>query len=129
MRYFKKGQVKEPTRFVTINFKLNDYFSQDNITSQIQQIENFYTEIDNCDDAHNNKWNRDSIFNDLYLNQQDRISVCIVPKHKLLQSITDKDNWAKYFISANLFESFDSSLEHLYPKSYKCFSWRTYRLE
>lgn len=112
---FQKGANEEPTRFVTIDFKLKDYLSQDNTASQIQQIEDFYTEIDNCDDTHNNKWNKDSTFNDLYLNQQDRISVCIVPKHKLLQSITDKDNWAKYFISANLFESFDSSLKQLYP--------------
>lgn len=112
---FQKEANDRPTRFVTIDFKLKDYFSQDNIESQIQQIEKFYTEIDNCADPQNNKWNKDSTFNDLYLNQKDRISVCIVPKHKLLQSITDKDNWEKYFISANLFESFDSLLKQLYP--------------
>lgn len=112
---FQKGTNEKPTRFVTVYFKLKDYFSQDSITNQIQQIEDFYTEIDNCDSPHNRKWRKDSIFSDLYFNQQDSISVCIVPKQKLLQSIPEKDNWAKYFISANLFESFNSLLKQLYP--------------
>lgn len=112
---FQKVANDEPTRFVTIDFKLGDYFAQDNITSQIQQIEDFYSEVDNCDNPHNNKWIKDGTFSDLYVNPQDRISVCIVQKHKLLQSITDRDNWTKFFISANLFESFDSSLKQLYP--------------
>lgn len=112
---FQKGASNDPTKFVTIDFKLEDYFAQDNTTIQIQQIEDFYTEVDNCDNPRNSKWNKDSTFNDLYLNPIDHISVCIVPKHRLLQSITDKDNWAKYFISANIFESFNGSLKQLYP--------------
>ncbi len=111
----QKGISEKPTRFVTIDFKLEDYFAQDDVTIQLQQIEDFYAEIDNCDDACNNKWNKDSIFNDLYRNTQDHVSVCIVPKSKLLQSIIYRDNWATYFISSNLFECFNGSLKPLYP--------------
>ena len=38
---FQKGASEEPTRFVTIDFKLKEYFSQENTASQIQQIEDF----------------------------------------------------------------------------------------
>lgn len=111
----QKGASDEPTKFVTIDFKLKDRFKQDDIQAQIQQIEDFYTEIDNCDNERNSKWHKDSTFSDLYLNTQDSITVCIVSKQKLQDSITNKDNWAKYFISANLFESFNNSLEQLFP--------------
>ncbi len=33
-----------------------------------------------------------------------------------MESIESKDNWAKYFISANLFENFDDCLTQLYPR-------------
>jgi hypothetical protein len=38
-----------------------------------------------------------------------------VPKTKLLESIESKENWSKYFVSANLFENFDSCLMQLFP--------------
>ncbi|MDR1981932.1 MAG: SAM-dependent DNA methyltransferase, partial [Tannerellaceae bacterium] len=87
----------------------------------LSQIEEFYAEIDNCDNVHNPKWKKDNTFNDLYRNGQDRIEVGIVPKQKLLESIESKENWSKYFISANLFESFDASLTQLYPRVIEVF--------
>ncbi|MDK2837383.1 MAG: hypothetical protein PWR15_452 [Bacteroidota bacterium] len=111
----QKGASVKPTKFVTIDFKLKEYFSQDDIQTQLRQIEDFYAEIDNCDKERNPKWHGDATFDDLYLNTDDHISVCIVPQQKLLDSLTNKDNWSNYFISANLFESFDSCLVQLYP--------------
>lgn len=112
----QKGTSVEPTKFVTIDFKLKVHFSQDDIHTQLQQIEDFYVEIDNCDNERNPKWHNDATFDDLYLNTDDRISVCIVPKQKLLDSLLIKDNWSKYFISSNnLFDSFDRYLVRLYP--------------
>ncbi|GHV48994.1 hypothetical protein FACS1894181_06420 [Bacteroidia bacterium] len=117
----QKGISDEPTKFVTVNFKLEERFTQDDINRQLSQIEEFYTEIDNCDNPRNPKWRNDNTFNDLYRNEQDRIEVCIVPKQKLSESIERKDNWSKYFLSANLFESFDASLTQLYPRVIEVF--------
>jgi len=111
----QKGANDEPTKFVTVNFKLNDRFAQTDINQQLYQIEDFYADIDNCDNPHNTKWHKDNTFNDLYKNDADKIEVCIVLKQKLLESIENKENWSKYFISANLFENFDTSLVQLYP--------------
>ena len=117
----QKGVSDELTKFVTVNFKLNNRFTQNDINQQLSQIENFYTDIDYCDNPHNTKWRKDNTFNDLYKNNTDKIEVCIVPKQKLLESIESKENWSKYFISANLFENFDSSLTQLYPNVIEVF--------
>lgn len=111
----QKSASDEPTKFVTVKFKLEEHFIQDNINHQLSQIEEFYAEIDNYNNPRNLKWRRDNIFNDLYKNEHDNIEVCIVQKHKLLESIENKDNWSKYFISTNLFENFDNCLTQLFP--------------
>jgi hypothetical protein len=76
----QKGISDEPTKFVTVNFKLEEHFSQDDINLQLSQIEEFYAEIDNCDNPRNSRWQKDNTFNDLYKNNHDNIEVCIVPK-------------------------------------------------
>jgi hypothetical protein len=112
----QKKTSNESTKFVTVNFKLEEHFVQDNINRQLSQIEEFYTEVDNCDNPCNTKWKQDTTFNDLYKNEQDMIDVCLIPKQKLLESIDSQENWSKYFISANLFESFDAFLKQLFPE-------------
>lgn len=112
----QKMVSKDSTKFVTINFKLEDHFTQNDVNQQLIQMEEFYAEIDNCTDSRNTKWCVDNIFHDLYKNEQDKIEVCVVPKQKLLESIESKDNWSKYFISTNLFESFDNCLTLLFPR-------------
>jgi hypothetical protein len=117
----QKSISNEPTKFVTVNFKLEEHFTQDEINRQLSQIEEFYTEIDNCDNPCNPKWKKDNTFSDLYRNEQDNTEVCIVPKQKLVESIESAENWSKYFVSANLFESFDTSLTQLYPRVIEVF--------
>jgi hypothetical protein len=111
----QKRTSHEPTKFVTLNFKLEEYFVQDDINLHLSQMEQFYTEIDTCDNPCNVKWKQDTTFNDLHKNEQDKIDVCIIPKQKLVESIENKENWSKYFISVNLFESFDRYLKQLFP--------------
>jgi hypothetical protein len=111
----QKGINNEPTKFVTVNFKLEEHFSQESINQQLSQIEEFYAEIDNCDNPRNSEWQKDNTFNNLYKNKRVNIEVCIVPKQKLIESIESKENWSKYFISANLFENFDRCLIQLFP--------------
>ncbi|WP_165025435.1 N-6 DNA methylase [Dysgonomonas sp. ZJ279] len=111
----EKGQSEEPTKFVTLNFKLEDALDQENIQNQLSQIENIYSEIDNCDNNRNISWRKDTTFNDLYLKTDNSITVCIVPKEILINSLFSQENWTKYFISAELFEQFDNYTTPIYP--------------
>ncbi len=117
----QKGQNEEPTKFVTIDFKLEEYFSQTDINVQLSQIETFYSEIDNCENSKNKKWHKDNLFADLYINDECPSSVCIVPKQRLLNSIISADNWSKCFITADLVYGFDRCLSNLYPGAIKVF--------
>lgn len=104
------------TKFITINFKLEEHFTQDDIDEQIQQIEDFYSDIDNCNNTQNNNWVADDNFCNLYKRKDESISVCIVPNNILMQSLTGKDNWDKFFISTDLFASFEHCLIQYYPR-------------
>ena len=62
----KHGQSKETTKFITINFKLDETFNQENISSQIKEIETFYTDIDNCNNPKHTGWTKDKTFSNLF---------------------------------------------------------------
>lgn len=111
----QKCHCEEPTKFVSINFKLKDYFSQNDIKIQLHQIEDFYSEIDNCDNPKNPSWSKDLTFDDLYVKNDKSISVCFVKKEMLVESIDAKTNWCEFFISTKLFESFNNLLIKYYP--------------
>lgn len=118
---FQHGQNDEPTRFVTINFKLNETFDQENILNQLQQIENFYTNIDNCNNPRNQGWRNDNTFQNLYHKTDGSVSVSIISKEQLSNSIISKENWNTYFISTELFQRFDEHLIQLYPDTIDAF--------
>lgn len=109
------GQSKEATKFITVNFKLEEYFNQENTENQLKQIENFYSDIDFCTDPKNKNWKIDKNFNNLYHKKDNSISVSIVAKQTLENSLTEQENWGTYFISSELFEKFDEYLTQLYP--------------
>lgn len=111
----QKGPRNEPTKFITLNFKLIEAFNQNDINSQLSQIENFYSEIDNCSDKRNPNWRIDTTFEDLYHILDESITVCIVAKDKLVESLETQENWSKYFISPYLFEKVDEYLIEVYP--------------
>lgn len=110
-----KVQSNEPTKFVTLNRKLNELFITDSISERIQQIEDFYGDIDNCSNPHNDLWEKDNVFNDLYKRKDGSLSVCLISKGCLLSSLNSKTNWGQFFLSANLFGRFDSCLTLYYP--------------
>ncbi|MDR1973159.1 MAG: N-6 DNA methylase [Bacteroidales bacterium] len=86
----QKGTSDESTKFVTVNFKLEERFAQDDINRQLSQIEEFYTEIDNCDNQHNQKWKQDNIFSDLHRNEQDGIDESLLSSiYSLLKTLVD----------------------------------------
>lgn len=106
----EKNMSDEPTRFVTFKFKLADYFCTDNTHRQIEQIENLYTSIDFCDDIHSQDWHKDANFPDCYKRVDGNLSVCVIQKKVLLESLANEDNWIKYFTSSHIFDPFENSL-------------------
>lgn len=110
------GQRDEPTKFVTINFKLEETFDQENIFNQLKQIENFYADIDSCTNNRNKNWKADKALKDLFYHVSGATSVSIVSKQKLDDSLATQENWSTYFISYQLFERFENYLTQLYPK-------------
>jgi len=63
----------------------------------------------------NTNWTKDLTFDNLYHRVDGLVSVSIVSKEKLIQSIDSTDNWDMFFISSELFEKFDRYLVPLYP--------------
>ena len=109
------GQIKEPTKFVTLNFKLEEKFNQDIIATQLREIENFYTDIDNCNNPINVGWRQDNIFQNLFHKTDGSVSVSLLKQQQLKKSIIEQENWDTYFISADLFGKLDQHLTTLYP--------------
>ena len=91
-----KVQSDEPTKFVTLNRKLNEMFITDLISERIQQIEDFYSDIDNCSDLRNDLWEKDNFFGDLYKRKDGSLSVCLASKECLLGSLDSKTNWGNF---------------------------------
>lgn len=116
-----KIQSEEPTKFVTLNRKLNELFVTGSISEQIQQIEEFYSDIDNCSDPHNDLWEKDNFFDDLFKRKDGSLSVCMASKECLLGSLDNKTNWGQFFLSTNLFGSFDNCLTQYHPNIVKVF--------
>lgn len=115
----ERTESTEPTRFVTLNFKLTDYFDQTDINEQISQIESLYGEIDNCSDNRNRNWRQDSTFKDLYYRNDGMVTVCEVCRETLLKSLDTKKNWSEFFVSAVLFDVFDPFLVSYHPQIVK----------
>ena len=116
-----KIQSEGPTKFVTLNRKLNELFVTDSISEQIQQIEEFYSDIDNCSDPHNDLWEKDNFFDDLFKRKDGSLSVCMASKECLLGSLDNKTNWGQFFLSTNLFGSFKNFLIQYHPSIVKVF--------
>lgn len=121
--YFVLDKVQncEPTKFVTLYRKLSELFTAESKSGQIQQIEDFYSDIDNCCNPSNNLWEKDNFFDELYKRKDGSLSACLVSKKSLLDSIETKVNWDQFFLSSNLFDSFDNCLTQYYPNIVKVF--------
>jgi len=110
-----------PTRFVSLNSKLDEYFDMDNIENQIRQIEDFYVSIDNCNNPSSQQWKKDQTFSTLFHAKDNSFSVNIVEKEQLYKSIISEENWNTYFISSELLAKFDKFLIKLYPSKIDSF--------
>lgn len=108
-------QSKEQTKFITINFKLEETFNQENISMQLKEIEDFYIDIDNCNNPKHSGWRKDKSFSSMFHKIDGSLTVSIVSNHQLERSLNELENWGAYFFSAGLFEKFDKYLTTIYP--------------
>jgi hypothetical protein len=97
----------KPTKFVTFNFKIDSQFTD------LQQIENFYTEIANCETSAN--WTQDQQFKTVYYAKDGSARVSIVEKDYLENSLQTQENWAINFIAQNPLSIFDKVLINPFP--------------
>jgi hypothetical protein len=110
----EKGKSKEPTKFITVNEKLETMFKE----KSLQPFEDFYTEIDNCNNSHNTNWKADNQFKNVYHKSDGTISVSIVEQSHLVNSISSQENWATYFVSQNPLGVFEKKLTNPFPSIY-----------
>lgn len=105
----QRGKSDNPTRFVTLNFKLEEKLTGDH-GNDLQFIEDLYTQIDNCDNPTNQDWQQDEQYKTVFSNSDDTVKVSLVSRQKLIQSLNNQENWATYFITENPFSIFESNL-------------------
>ncbi len=110
----EKGNSIAPTKFITINDKLDNLFSN----NDLQQFEDFYTEIENCNNSGYLNWEADKQFSNLYHKTDGTISVSIIKKSVLVNSLSSQENWATYFISHNPLAIFEDKLINPFPDIY-----------
>lgn len=110
----EKGKSKEPTKFITVNEKLETLFKD----KSLQPFEDFYTEIDNCNNSHNTNWKADNQFKNVFHKTDGTISVSIVEQTHLINSLASQENWATYFVSQNPLSVFEKKLINPFPSVY-----------
>lgn len=112
----QKSQEKKPTKFVTLNFKLNDYFKEADRIDHLKQFELLYEEIDSCDNPLNKNWESDVEFKGVYNKSDGTITVSIIDREYMLRSLTTEENWAINFIAQHPLSIFEKSLINPFPK-------------
>lgn len=110
----EKGTSKESTKFITVNEKLETLFKD----KSLQQFEDFYTEVDNCNNSKNTNWNEDEQFKNVFHKTDKSITVSIVEQSHLLKSLASQENWATYFVSQNPLGVFEKKLINPFPSIY-----------
>lgn len=110
----EKGTSKEPTKFITVNEKLETLFKD----NSLQAFEDFYTEVDNCNNPKNANWQEDSQFKNVFHKTDGTITVSIVEQTHLLNSLATQENWATYFVNQNPLSVFETKLINPFPTIY-----------
>lgn len=110
----EKGIIKEPTKFITVNEKLENLFKE----NSLQQFEDFYTEVDNCNNSKNANWKVDEQFKNVFYKTDKTITVSIVEQSHLVNSLSSQENWASYFVSQNPLGVFEKKLINPFPSLY-----------
>ena len=110
----EKGTSKKSTKFITVNEKLETLFKEE----YIQQFEDFYTEIDNCDNPQNINWKEDNQFKNVFHKIDKTLTISIVEQSHLANSLSSQENWATYFVNQNPLSVFEKKLINPFPSIY-----------
>jgi hypothetical protein len=110
----EKSTSKEPTKFITVNEKLEVLFKD----KSLQSFEDFYTEVDNCNNSHNTNWNENNQFKNVFHKTDGTITVSIVEQSILVNSLASQENWATYFVNQNPLSIFEKKLINPFPSIY-----------
>jgi N-6 DNA Methylase len=105
----QRGKSNDPTRFVTLNFKLDEKLTGDH-GNDLQFIEDFYTQIDNCEQLTGQNWNEDEQYKTVFTEVNDSTRVSVVPHKTLIDSLENQENWSIYFTASNPLAIFGSKL-------------------
>lgn len=97
----QKTKSNAPTKFVTINKKFDDLFPFSTKNELINGIDDFYNQIDYCDDKRNPDWELNGHFPKVYSKKDGSLRVSIVSREVLERSIIIQDNWAEFFLAEN----------------------------
>ena len=106
----QRGKRDTPTKFITINKKIETLFDNKNL----QKFEDFYSEIDTCDESFNLNWESSSQFRNVFHKNDGAITVSIVEQICLEKSFSSQENWNTYFVSQNPLENFEKKLVNPY---------------
>lgn len=110
----EKGTSKAPTKFITVNEKLETLFKD----KSLQLFEDFYTEVDNCNNPNNPNWKEDPQFKNVFHKTDNSTTVSIVEQSHLVNSLVSQANWATYFVSQNPLSVFEKKLINPFPGVY-----------
>jgi len=111
----QKTTDDRPTKFVTLNFKLEEYFPGDLTTQNIQRMDDLYNEIEHCDLVGNASWTVDDQFPNVFHKNDGCVSVSIVEKSFLIAQVSSQQNWAINFIAQDPLAAFAAKLIAPFP--------------
>ncbi len=112
----QKNESHQKTKFVTLNFKLNNYFTEENKAKHIEITEEIYNQIDFCDLHENVDWQQDKYYKTVYHKKDNSITVSIVDNEKLIEATLNQDNWDTFFIAQNPLSIFEKSVINPFPE-------------
>ncbi len=110
----EKGTSKQPTKFITVNEKLEVLFKD----KSLQSFEYFYNEIFNSNNPKNTSWKEDTQFKNVFHKTDNTITVSIVEQSHLINSLATQENWGTYFVSQNPLSVFEKKLINPFPSIY-----------
>ncbi|MCZ8022154.1 MAG: N-6 DNA methylase [Chryseotalea sp.] len=111
----QKGNDNRSTKFVTLNFKLDEYLPGELSIDHLHTIDNLYNEIEHCDLPENPSWTRDEQFSNVYHKNDGNVTVSIVEKAFLLTQIESEQNWAINFIAQDPLALFADKMVTPFP--------------
>ena len=116
----EKCSFEDPTKFISLNFKLSDFFAEgEDVNSQINKIEDLYSNIDNSDPHVNPYWREDNSYPNKVNSVDGNIDIVTIDRKALWESIDEGLNWAQFFIAKNPLGIFSNVLVPYHPNVFK----------